>query len=331
MTTYDTTIDYQIFHMIIYLVIFIYSLKTRNLSNIIMSCKRDVFILDCPEIQCPLVLIYVFQELCGYFERNSYNVRIIRTIGEITNNSIVFMGDTFRVADPVKLLKDQAPDAVYIGWYWNAIDTSALNYFIYTYENHYNFLAIDQHRIRYEQIKDKKNRCPLLLRANDSPTSIGKYERKEEMDYCYMGFPYQPQLVPGEEFKGIYYAVSDQTRYLNYGQRRDIYLRSTFALGFQGPENHLTGHVSQRIYEGMAYGCVVFSESIHAVEQTEGIVQHFKTKTDLEKKMRFFKAHPEKILELQERGYKYVREKGTNQFAVELFGDTIRDCYGFVI
>ena len=45
-----------------------------------MNNKRDIFILDCPEIKCPLVLIYVFKELCGYFERNNYNVKITNNI-----------------------------------------------------------------------------------------------------------------------------------------------------------------------------------------------------------------------------------------------------------
>ena len=50
-----------------------------------MNNKRDIFILDCPEIKCPLVLIYVFKELCGYFERNDYNVKITNNINELHN------------------------------------------------------------------------------------------------------------------------------------------------------------------------------------------------------------------------------------------------------
>ena len=55
-----------------------------------MNNKRNIFILDCPEIKCSLVLIYVFKELCGYFE-NNYNVKISNNINDLHNNSIVFM------------------------------------------------------------------------------------------------------------------------------------------------------------------------------------------------------------------------------------------------
>jgi spore maturation protein CgeB len=253
---------------------------------------------------------------------------MIHSIKEITNNSIVFMGDTFRVNNPVQLLKEQAPEAIYIGWYWNVHDTSDLKYFIYTHENLLKFEGIEYHRKLYEQIKDKKNRCPLLLRANDSPSMIGNYERKSELDYCYMGYPYQQHLTPSSKFHGLFHAVYDQTRYLTYDQRRENYLKSTFALGFQGDDNKRVKHVSQRIYEGMAYGCVVLSESISAVEQTEGIVQYFTTKEELEEKMTYFKNNPSKIKELQEKGYDYVRRLGTNEYAIQIFRDKIKECYG---
>ena len=70
---------------------------------------RDIIILDCPEIKCPKVLTFVFVELCKAFVDISYNVKIINNMNQITNNSIVFMGDGFTVHNPASMLNAIAP------------------------------------------------------------------------------------------------------------------------------------------------------------------------------------------------------------------------------
>lgn len=74
---------------------------------------RDILLLDCHEIGCPKVLMFVYIELCQYFKDNGYNVKIIHNIKDITNNSIVFMGDTIRCDNVSNLLNNQASEAIY--------------------------------------------------------------------------------------------------------------------------------------------------------------------------------------------------------------------------
>ena len=99
------------------------------MDNVIeTNTKREIIILNCKEITCPQVLTFVFIELCGYFERNNYKVKIVNKINELHDNSIVFMGDIFNCDNPAKLLNLYAPNAIYIGWYWQNIDVSELKY-----------------------------------------------------------------------------------------------------------------------------------------------------------------------------------------------------------
>ena len=266
-----------------------------------MTDKRDIIILDCDEIVCPLVLLFVFDELCGYFKRNNYNVKIVKKINELHNNCIVFMGNIFRCLDPAKLLNLYAPDAIYIGWYWHDIDISCLKYFIYTYENFLNMLH-DESRIDcFKKLTLNDFNTPLLLRANEDPILIGTYERIIKYDYCYMGYNYRPDLVPRSQnnFNGFYHGVYEQSEYLNYETRKNIYLSSTFALGIQDIVNIRNKHVSQRIFEGLAYGCIVLSNSYPACEQTNNIVVYFDSLDDLENKMSYYKNNPELIKQKQ--------------------------------
>ena len=321
-----------------------------------MSTKPPILILHCPEIGCPYVLMLVFTEFANSFARAGHDVRHINRIEDICNDSIVFLGNfvnrrppptdisdmvrdqrsqqlttenTFGVHSSLvelcRRLADQAPGAHYIGWYWQhwraAVEAAHLR-FLYIHEN--GLAPIDQ--ITEPQLRDmlvqipEALRCPLLLRANDSPEQIGKYERHPVRDYVYMGYPYCPDWVPDarSNFTGIYYHTTDFSKYVTYDVRRLHYLTSHFALGFQSIENIRNGHVSQRIYEGLAYGCIVLTNSWPAHEQTDGIAVYVTSREDLESKMRYFLDRPDEMARKREEGYAFVRQSGTNDHARDL-------------
>jgi len=293
--------------------------------------KREIIILDCKEIKCPLVLTFVFSELCGYFRRNDYIVKIVNNIEEITNNSIVFMGDIFNCENPSNLLNTYAPEAIYIGWYWQKIDTSSLKYFIYIYENFLNIYYDNSRLNDLIFLRNTNNNTPLLLRADEDPKLIGSYKRNNVLDYCYMGSRYCPHLIPSNKFKGIYHGVYDHKQFLSYDKRREIYLSSIFALGFQIEQNIGHKHISQRIYEGLAYGCIVLSNSLPACEQTNNIVVFIESLQDLENKMTFYKNNPELIKNKQLEGYEFIKKYGTNEFSVEQITNVIKNNFDIII
>ena len=286
---------------------------------------RDIIILDCPEVQCPQVLMFVFVELCQAFKDRNYNVKIIRTINDISNNCIVFMGDKFVCPDIVALLNSIAPEAIYIGWYWHNITTDALKYFIHTFENRKNPNS------KNIFLMEKNHNCPLLLMASERTDLVGTHAKNLIYDYCYMGWGYCTDLIPGDSFHGIYHGVYNHDHFLAYESRRAIYLASTFALGFQSPENIAFEHVSQRIFEGLAYGCIVLSNSLAACEQTNNIVVHITSKQDLENKMMFYKANPDIIKRKQEEGYEFIKKYGTNHYAIDQFIKCIKQNFAIVI
>ena len=284
-----------------------------------------VLILHCPEIQCDYVLNLAFTEFCDSFVRAGYDVQKVNRIEDICNNAIVMMGNGLTHPDVDGLcrrLAHQAPRAQYVGWYWQrwkpAVEAARLR-FLYIHEN--GLAPVEkmyepQLREMMRQVPGKL-RCPLLLRANDPPDRIGDYARNPVRDYIFMGPPYCPQLVPraDSKFTGIYYNTTDLTKYLTYDVRRFHYLTSHFALGFQCVENVLNGHVSQRIYEGLAYGCIVLTNSWPAHEQTDGIAVYVSSREEIESKMWYYLDRPDEMDRKREEGYAFVRRKGTNDYA----------------
>lgn len=292
--------------------------------------KRNIIILDCHEIKCALVLLFVFTEFTEYFIRNGYTAKVVNDITELDNNSIVLMGHNFNCNNPVNLLNTIAPDAIYIGWYWHNINTDELRFFIYTYENILN-IQFDKNRVNdLIKIRSFKNNTPFLLRANEDPLLIGTYDKNIIYDYCYMGWRYCPNLVP-TNFKGIYHGVVDHREFVDYNTRKQIYLSSSFSLGFQSETNIISEHVSQRIYEGMAYGCIVLSNSMPACNQTNNIVIYVSSINEVETIMTYYINNPELAEKKRNEGYEFVKKYGTNKESAKNFINLIQEKFDIIV
>jgi hypothetical protein len=307
--------------------------------------KREIILLNCDEIGVSLVLWYAFREFADAFVRDGHLVRTVTTLSDLSTirkdpPALIFMGNAvpvFSMANVCHRLATHAPEATFVGCYWQdhcaAIESAGLK-FLHIHENMLHPQPpLAPQMTRMLTLVPPDARCPFLLRANDAVDAIGQYDRRPERDYCYMGWRYpecddlvpccfdqqesrySAAIAPFRGYTGIYYAVNDHTKYLSYDQRRQLYLTSHFALGFQGFENIENGHVSQRIYEGLAYGCVVLTNSWAAHEQTNRIAEFVSCRADVERKMRYFLDHPDLMAHKQQAGYAFVRQQGTNDYA----------------
>ena len=273
------------------------------------------------------VMISVFTEFAGAFEDYGCEIKIVNNIDGLKDGGIILLddacGEYINNKDIYYSIASKCPNSVFICWYWQKEPYfEPFNKVIYTGEFWMKTDSIDVKRFKYF---DLHNYVPLRLRANDSPDMIGKYLRNDVMDYCYMGSRYKIDWIPSE-FNGLYYAVPPN-KYLPYNERRKVYLSSTFALAFQSYENIRTGHLSQRIFEGLAYGCIVLCENKLASDITDGAVVYVSSKDDLVKKMHFYKQNPELMKEKIEQGYEWVKKFGTNRYSAKFFLEKIKELY----
>lgn len=289
--------------------------------------KRLIQIITLPELNPLPVMRCVFTELCTAFaEDDGCDVRYINSMDELRDGGIAFLDDVSGNYTQYRTVYDEiarhCPSTVFVCWYWMNTDFRPFSKMIYTGEYVLNVSPDSLEQIRYFMRHDF---VPLKLRASENPDLVGTYKRLVARDFCYMGGGYRMDWIP-QEYTGIYHRVI-YNNYLPYATRRDIYLSSMFALGFQSDINIKAGHLSQRIFEGLAYGCIVLCENPMASQYTDGIVVYISSKEDLIEKIKHYKGHPEEVERLQRRGYEWVKKYGTNRVTATLFKERIADLF----
>jgi len=284
-------------------------------------------LLFLPELEPLPVMKCVFREASGGFQTKE-----VYTLDELQDGGIIFVDDAAGKYKEKRLLYDQiaerCPTSVFICWYWTDTSFRPFTYMIHTGEH---FLYLEQKRQEissYEYMK-QPSFVPLRLRASDSPQQIGSYVRTNQRDYCFMGGGYRMDWVPSM-FSGIYHRVI-YDNYLSYAERKQIYLSSMFAFAFQSDENIRTGHLSQRVFEGLAYGCIVLCENPLASEITNGAIVHITSKEDLIEKMWFYKNNPDMIIQKQQQGYEWTKQYGTNRYSLQFFLDHIQTRFSITV
>jgi spore maturation protein CgeB len=275
------------------------------------------------------VMICVFTEFAGAFQDYGCKINIVNSINNLEDGGIILLddaaGEYIINSNIYNNIAKKCPNSIFICWYWEKQPYfKPFDKVIYTGEYNINNNYVNEHRLNYFNLKDF---VPLRLRANDSPDMIGKYSRNDVRDYCFMGGGYKIDWLPSE-FTGLYHQVYS-TNYIPYNQRREIYLSSTFAFAFQSDENIKMGHLSQRVFEGLAYGCIVLCENKLASDFTDGAVVYVSSKHDLVEKMKFYKQNPELMKEKIEQGYTWVKKFGTNRYSVKFFLEKIKELYDY--
>jgi hypothetical protein len=288
--------------------------------------KRLIQVIQLSELHPSPIMKHVFSELMDAFYDYDCKLYIITSLKEIEDGGILFLDDSAGDYKDYKHIYDKinklCPNGIYVCWYWKDTTFRPFEKMIYTGEYYVNLHNASQ---EIQQYMSLAKYVPLKLRVSDPPYTIGMYPRNIRRDYCYIGDSCKMDWIKTlniNRFTGSYYRIISDN-YISYNDRRRIYLSSTFALGFQNSNNIKYGHLPQRIFEGLAYGCIVLCENPLAANFTDGIVVHVESEDDMVEKMRYYLAHPEEIKKKQDDGYKWIKEYGTNHHSVLLYLDFI--------
>jgi len=284
-----------------------------------------ISLLNSPECPCPGTHYAACMEFIEGFTEFGFAMKESNSIEDCKGVNIILLSNHIINIDYLKRLNAVNPNAVYILWYYHSVyNEIPFKYFILTGEHFIHPPKIPTHILRNQLNVSVNNFVPLYLRANESPNKVGLYQRGAIYNACFMGsgYKYDWSTVCSNV---LYHDISRGL--LNYKDRRDIYLNSRIAFGFHSDDNILNSHVTQRVFEGLTYGCVVISDNMAASDYTDGIVEYAASKSELKEKVSYILNDPEIIILKQEKGYEWAKKFGTNRFSAKAFLDKIYELW----
>lgn len=260
---------------------------------------------------------------------DGYELSEAKTLSECANKDWLLLSNHKLDWDFLDALAIQNPDTIFLLWcYHDHLSRIPFKRWILTGEQYVDPPTLSGHVAAHAKALQILNYHPLWLRANEDPIHVGNYTRPMKSRHLayFAGSGYKRDWI--REIPDILYHDVHASGLLTSEERKELALNSMFALGFHSPENIANNHVTQRVFEGMAYGCIVLSDNPAAVKLTGGIVEYVGSRGELIEKMAYFAWNPEKMAAKRKAGYEWVRDWGTNRAAAKAFQEKAREVLG---
>lgn len=280
-----------------------------------MTHVKKIFIMDSPELPTPGTHMFTCSKFLSSFTYYGYEAYIVKNLDDIVNGSIVLLSNhgldnTELAFNALKYISTAFPDTTYLCWFYHKYyDKIPFTKFIITGE-HFRMKPQLESHICFWDIQEKiKNYVPLTFASPMFPEFVEKISRNEILNGCFMGTAYKYDWIC--ELENIAYLPGMCNGVeLSETDRINTFLSSKIAFGFHNDNNVLNNVVVERVFEGMAYGCVVISDSPAAGIITGGIVQVANNKSEFLDIYNRLLQNDEERLELQKKSYLWVKQNG---------------------
>jgi hypothetical protein len=286
----------------------------------------SIALVNTAESPCPGTHNAACMEFLEGWRDSGYDVSEAKTLEDCVNKSVLLLSNHNIDWNYLQQMNHLNPDAVYILWfYFDHIDKIPFRKYILTGEHYIHPPTLAAHKHWYDIACSVNNYVPLMLRANESPAMIGMHQKHTVWNGCFMGSGYKYDWVAGLS-NTFYHSVCNGL--LSYNERRAIHATSHIAFGFHSDGNIANGHVTQRVFEGLAAGCVVISDNPAAADLTGGIVVYAKNKTEFLSHYDYYLGNELARLEKMRAGLDWAQLYGTNRFAAQQFIDKMQELWG---
>jgi hypothetical protein len=218
-----------------------------------------------------------------------------------------------------------ATGANFILWFWHEHLSTATEIFrqnfVLTGEHFYNKPSLHAHVKIWEIQNSTNSYVPLTFASNLLPADIGKLSRRDEYLAHFIGNGYKPTLNKklSRRFRKI--KIINTPPFIPEAERKRIFLSSKVALGWHSDDNIKNSVVVERVFEGLAFGNVVVSDTPVAKEITDGIVEFSDTYEETKEfLLRIKKDDAFRALKV-EQGLSWAKAHGTYWHVAKRFID----------
>ena len=293
-------------------------------------------IWNTPTLPLPGTMYFHVKKFMSGFENHGFDVIEVNNpdaMHQLTKDDIVYIShhgiDYFNsdisIAEFIKLAK---LDCIFVMWHFHEHlqDEVAHNLphrFVYTGE--YYSPNSSYSNEKYDRYRRHDNYIPTKFLSALKPEQIGKFERHPTYDAQFVGSPYQPDIM--RQLMTKFSIVGSYTPpFISEEARISTFLNAKCTLGFHDPANVRNGLITERVVEGMAFGCAVVSDNPMVEEFTDGCATYAASYDDFVLFLDRAKHDNAWLAERQLTGYEFAKSKGTY---THLAGDFIKkfaDC-----
>jgi hypothetical protein len=287
----------------------------------------SIALVNTPESPCPGTHNAACNEFMEGWRDFGYAVSEAHNLDECVGKTVLLLSSHAIDWNYLRRMNDVNPDAVYILWfYFDHIDKIPFRKYILTGEHYVHPPALPAHKHWYDIAMSAHNYVPFMLRANIAPSHIGTIGHQAVWNGCFMGSGYKHHWVYG--LSNTLYHDIGTAGLLSYPEREAIYRTSLIAFGFHSDANVVNNHVTQRVFEGLAAGCVVISDNPAAADLTGGIVMYARNKEEFLTTYNNVMNDHELCTRKRNEGHEWARLYGTNRYAAQQFITKIDELWG---
>ena len=293
--------------------------------------KRQIHLVLLDEWPCPGSHYLHTKKFLESFEHHGFSYSEIKSIADISkiqSMDIVYLSSHgFSLGEPPVSLFEMisAKGAYQILWFWHDYLDLARTYFsnrfILTGEHFYSKPMLRQHIDLWQIQNSIDEYVPLTFASSLNPAEIGSFARSEKYLAHFVGFGYKPQINKKLQFRFRGIKIQNTPPFISEGERRDIFRSSKVALGWHSDANIKNNVVVERVFEGLAFGNAVISDTPVAREITDGIVEFADTYDETKEFLLRIKKDDQFRQKKMEQGLAWAKAHGTYWHVAKRFID----------
>lgn len=295
---------------------------------------NQIFNLNTIEISSPGNFIFSIQKFFKGFEHNDIKTGEINTLDGIekyNNEQTCFFLSNHCSPNNNKLLYKlgkKLNKCIFICFHFNFEKDLRFNMpfskYIITGEYYQKPPQLSDHIDAYNFSINCKNWLPFVFASSLEPNLVGKLKRQDLYDSVFVGAPYKEDWL--NQLKNGFFHTG-YSNFISEEDRINAFLSSRVCLGFHSDVNISNNCMTERVLEGLSYGCAVVSDNPVATEFTNGIVEYvscFEEAVDFIDKCK----EDEFFYDKQRKGYEFSKRFGLYYHQANVFLKKIKELYG---
>jgi hypothetical protein len=210
-----------------------------------------------------------------------------------------------------------------IFWYWHKLENRIREIFrdryILTGEQMLSEQVSPSHKDAKIVAVENRNFVPLQFASYLQRSQVGTLPRSQANLATYVGAPYKKHWNNALRRDPIRARVTYTPPFIPEWFRINEYLTSEFSLGWHSDTNILNGVVGERVFDSLALGALIVTDSRFAESHTNGLAKFVSSQHEAEAYILATVSNQRRYSEIQRLGFLWARDFGTYQTVAESF------------